>query len=1269
LTVSDQGVGATFAYKAATVASTTADSATVTLNNVSAGTVTIAGIETLNVNSTGAANTVTAITATSAKTINISGDQDINLGTAGAGTLYTNAAITKVDASALTGGLTLNAGTPATVLATVIGGSGNDSIDVTAVALAPVSISAGAGDDTVTFGTSSTNPLASTDTVDGGAGTADTLKVNLASVPTTAATAFTNVTGFERLELTDALSGTLTTAYVQSGITRVNLAASSTGTVVLEAGTKTVSLKGAETTGGLTVNDTGIAIDDALTISNGAAATNVFGASLAQTINGFETVTFSLSGTGAAIAQTIGAVGITPDAGGSATVKFTGSNNVQVAAITATSASSLSIDASGLTGTAALTQTSGAARSGITTGTTQITGSANADTIIAASTATTVLAGAGADTITGGSANDNLSGGDGNDTFVMGANLTTSDTLSGGDGTDTLTVTTTTADSAFTNITSVEKVSPTGAFTTTLGSLAQAAGVTTVVIDNTGSTVENISVGSTFTNALTVEVNGNGADVVSATSYTGDLTIKSTAALSSGTYTGGTGTNDTLTFDLTAGDITQSSFSGITAIENISTTGSTNNNFAITLSDSNVAADKTITINASALTGGTLTANASSEADGKVVITGGAANDTITGSASIYGDNINGGIGNNTFTMGGNLTLIDTITAGSGNDTITVSSTIADDAFTNVTGVENLTVSGTTSVTVGTLAKAAGITTLNGTASSAQTFNLSGSGAYTVNLGGGDGDKVAGATTYSGALTVNVTTALVSTDTITGGTNTGDSLVFDLTSGSNTTSSLTALSKVENVSTKGSTTNSLTLTLANGNIAADKTMTIDGSALTSGVLTVDALAELDGKVVVTGGAANDFFTGSANTTGLYGDNFTGGAGSDIFYFATDYLTSLDTIAGGTGTDTISLTNASTVIDTDFTNVTSVEVLTVAASLAQTITLGALANASGLATITGSSGVDKVTVGSGFTNALRIDLDTGADSIVGSGSSAALNVRATATQLSDGADTISGGTGTGDVLTITASSNATADITFVSGFETINVVAAGTSTIGITMGLASNVVAAGKTLTVNASTLTDVAAALTFNGSSRETNGYLSITGGAGNDVIVGGGAADTINGGAGADTITGGKGADVMTGGLGNDTFVYTNTFETGVVSQAVVYYGGSVDSGTSISVSAMDKIIGFTTGDQINTNSGAPYTPGTNIVGGSWTASAGLLTGTYDSTAQTFVFSTTGTDTMFVWDYSGTDTSGNDLYAVVLVGYVDANTTSMTTGLTGLAA
>jgi Ca2+-binding RTX toxin-like protein len=51
---------------------------------------------------------------------------------------------------------------------------------------------------------------------------------------------------------------------------------------------------------------------------------------------------------------------------------------------------------------------------------------------------------------------------------------------------------------------------------------------------------------------------------------------------------------------------------------------------------------------------------------------------------------------------------------------------------------------------------------------------------------------------------------------------------------------------------------------------------------------------------------------------------------------------------------------------------------------------------------------------------------------------------------------------------------------------------------------------------------------------------LTVTGGAGNDIITGGFAHDVINAGAGDDTIAGGAGNDTLNGGAGNDTVVYS---------------------------------------------------------------------------------------------------------------------------------
>jgi hypothetical protein len=200
-------------------------------------------------------------------------------------------------------------------------------------------------------------------------------------VDTTAtATAFTNISNFETLEISDAFGGADTTARVQAGINTVTMAVGGAATVNFEAGARAFKLKDA-TAGAVALNDTGIATTDSLTISNAATTALDVGAGRALTIGGFETTTINSTGAGAATTLTFAAIGITPDTGGSATLNVTGGNSVQMAAVTATSASSLTINASGLTGTATLIQTASPVRAGITTGATNITGSANADTL------------------------------------------------------------------------------------------------------------------------------------------------------------------------------------------------------------------------------------------------------------------------------------------------------------------------------------------------------------------------------------------------------------------------------------------------------------------------------------------------------------------------------------------------------------------------------------------------------------------------------------------------------------------------------------------------------------------------------------------------------------------------------------------------------------------------------------------------------------------------------------------------------------------------
>jgi Ca2+-binding RTX toxin-like protein len=441
----------TFTFTAAAVAGA-ADSTTLTVSNATAGTVTVANVETINVVSTGGANALTALTAAAATTLNFSGDTTLNLGAA-------NTVATTIT-STNTAGITLTSDVATAV--TMSGGAGNDAITLAETAAASNSVNGGAGNDTITF----TQNLDTGDTVVGGDGT-DTV----VAVSADATASYTNISGVERIQVSDALAAGLTTANFQAGIERVNLADQTGGqTITFEAGSKTLALAVAAGAA-IVVGDTGTATNDALTLLNTSAGTDVYDAQN-LTVTGFETVTVSTDTTTTRASNDLGAISITPDSGGAVALNFVGNNAVTTTGITISSATAGVVNASGLTGTATFNDGGNAA-----TGVTSITGSANGDRITGSATATTIDGGAGSDTLTGGAladvivggtgndtidgaaGNDSVTGGDGNDsitsgtgndtidagsgndTIVFGANLATGDSINGGDGTDTLSVT------------------------------------------------------------------------------------------------------------------------------------------------------------------------------------------------------------------------------------------------------------------------------------------------------------------------------------------------------------------------------------------------------------------------------------------------------------------------------------------------------------------------------------------------------------------------------------------------------------------------------------------------------------------------------------------------------------------------------------------------------------------------------------------------------------------------------------------------------------
>jgi len=435
-------------------------------------------------------------------------------------------------------------------------------------------------------------------------------------------------------------------------------------------------------------------------------------------------------------------------------------------------------------------------------------------------------------------------------------------------------------------------------------------------------------------------------------------------------------------------------------------------------------------------------------------------------------------------------------------------------------------------------------------------------------------------------------------------------------------------------------------------------------------------------VTILTGGGDDAITASVST---YGDSISAGAGNDNITIATAQLTSNDSIDGGSGSiDTITFSDNGTIADVAFSNVSNIEKV-VLGSGANTLVAGVEFQDSGAATIVGSSSADAITIGSGVTRNITIDLAAaGSDSVVATGYTGSLTINIDEANLTSG-DTLTGGSGQ-DILNITMSTNSASsstDLSKVTKFETIK-------TVGDVSGASivlSDANAASSSITVNTTSVTSATYTFSLDASLEDDSTLIyiggngkntvigttlgdTITGGSASDTITGGAGNDSISGGSGDDSIVGGTGVDTMTGGAGNDIFQINSTgFETGTLSPAVVYYGGVVASGSSVSTAGFDKITDFGAGDALYVGGQvASTTSGTNGTDLTWTDQAGLLRGTYSASANTFTFSTTGTDSIYAYDFDGNSTT-NDIRAIVLIGYTDSGAAdTMTSGLVGTA-
>lgn len=487
------------------------------------------------------------------------------------------------------------------------------------------------------------------------------------------------------------------------------------------------------------------------------------------------------------------------------------------------------------------------------------------------------------------------------------------------------------------------------------------------------------------------------------------------------------------------------------------------------------------------------------------------------------------------------------ITAADSNTTVTDATGTAVDVVTIGTitdaDLKTLNVSGSASVTVTNIITAGALTAVN---AGGLTGNL------TINVD--DADDVSTATAQNVAVTSGA-----GNDTITVGSNNNFGAYTVNTGSGNDTVTLNSAAAA-----------SVTHTVTTGNTATGGagTVTVTGGANTKSVVTTgtgnwtvttaggaDVVTTNSGNDIITLGGGNDTVSAGAGndtiTTGIGIVSVDAGAGNDTINFTysdipgNEGLTSADTVIGGDGTDKVVITSGgATLADSIFNNWSSVETLELGNG-ANILTLNALAQRAGLATVVGNAGADDIGVGEGFTGNLTINLNnTGNDTVRGAQATGSINVVANASQITAG-DVITGSnTNTADTLTLTAD-NGTANLSGLSKVETVTIVA--NTGVNVTNGVnivvgSDNVIDANKSLTVNASALGTTNGALNYIGTAVTTATKAQfVTGSSLADTIHGGSGNDSISGGAGDDKIRGYTGKDTLDGGAGNDTFYYTN--------------------------------------------------------------------------------------------------------------------------------
>lgn len=348
-----------------------------------------------------------------------------------------------------------------------------------------------------------------------------------------------------------------------------------------------------------------------------------------------------------------------------------------------------------------------------------------------------------------------------------------------------------------------------------------------------------------------------------------------------------------------------------------------------------------------------------------------------------------------------------------------------------------------------------------------------------------------------------------------------------------------------------------------------KVVSFDASANTAGVKLTTG-GQTGALVATATGAADIIVVGAVGTNGS--QSIDAGAGNDKISGAQADIAAA-VIKGGVGTDTLTLTDTGTVTiaDNSFVNVTGIEKLVLGATTGLTWTVGGYANA----IATANAGVLDITATS-LASSAAVAID---GSGLGGSNSLKLSLKDTA--------------GTGNI-TITESA----------GADSIKVVTATSAGGSITIGGGTAALASTAVKTIDAS------------GVAFSTGG-LTITTGAGADIIKVGDAGGTV---------TAGKGADVV-------TLLAAHASATNLVYAAGDSTQTSMDlvSNFNVAGTVADKLT-FTGGTTTNLTSGQLGASG-------WTVSSGVATKTGATLADFLAAATTASAAGVVAFDDGTNT------------------------------